>query len=232
MVSVNNLLHGYLFLLILIASFSFSYSIEPVWRKIHHARHVSFPNEFSDLGTGNNSSLSSVADVNSKFCYFFEQSVDHFDRQNLNKFQQRYFVNDTYFVPDKSGKGKKAYSSPVFLCVGGEGPPLDYTVLIDSVHCNDMVEIAEKHNALLLALEHRYYGLSMPPESNTDWSTSSLKFLSSEQAVADIAEFHAYISKKYDLTSANRWITFGGSYPGMMSGFARLKLPHLCYFCY
>ena len=92
-----------------------------------------------------------------------------------------------------------------------------------------MVEIAEKHNALLLALEHRYYGLSMPPESNTDWSTSSLKYLSSEQAVADIAEFHAYISKKYDLTSANRWITFGGSYPGMMSGFARLKLPHLIF---
>jgi thymus-specific serine protease len=31
----------------------------------------------------------------------------------------------------------------------------------------------------------------------------------------------------YSLTSDNKWVSFGGSYPGMMSGFFRLKYPNL-----
>lgn len=31
------------------------------------------------------------------------------------------------------------------------------------------------------------------------------------------------------LPSNTRWVTFGGSYPGMMAGWARLKYPHLIY---
>lgn len=34
----------------------------------------------------------------------------------------------------------------MFLCVGGEGPPLETNVLSESVHCNDMMELAPKHN--------------------------------------------------------------------------------------
>ena len=41
-------------------------------------------------------------------------------------------------------------------------PPLDGTVLTASVHCNDAVELAPKVGALLVALEHRYYGTSIP----------------------------------------------------------------------
>lgn len=33
-------------------------------------------------------------------------------------FKQRYFINTTYWLGPESG-------APVFLCVGGEGPPLD-----------------------------------------------------------------------------------------------------------
>lgn len=45
--------------------------------------------------------------------------------------------------------------------------------------------------ALLLALEHRYYGSSNP--FGTDVSTDNLAWLNSEQAIGDIANFHRYI---------------------------------------
>lgn len=89
------------------------------------------------------------------------------------------------------------------MCVGGEGPPLDYLVLVSSVHCNDMVELAPKHGALLVALEHRYYGPSMPFD---DLSTENLQWLSTEQALGDIASFHTLISDKFKLTSSNKYV--------------------------
>lgn len=147
----------------------------------------------------------------------FQQRVDHFDRSNLDTFPQRYFINDTFW------KGPES-NAPVFLCVGGEGPPLTYMVLIASDHCNDMVMLAEQHGALMLALEHRYYGPSVP---TPDFSTENMRFLNSEQAVADIAYFHSYISDMLSLTAANKWVSWGGSYPGMMASFARLRYPHL-----
>jgi len=43
-----------------------------------------------------------------------------------------------------------------------------------------MVHLAEQHSALIVALEHRYYGLSQP---FSDLSTANLRFLSSRQAL-------------------------------------------------
>ncbi len=44
----------------------------------------------------------------------FEQRVDHFDALNGATWQQRYFVNATFW--EAAGR-----VGPVFLCVGGEG---------------------------------------------------------------------------------------------------------------
>lgn len=111
-----------------------------------------------------------------------------------------------------------------FCSVGGEGPPLTWQVLVSSDHCNDMVEMANDHGALLLALEHRFYGPSTP---DNDYSNENLRFLSSEQALGDIASFYSAMSEKFQLTSKNKWVSFGGSYPGMMAAMARLRYPHL-----
>ena len=156
--------------------------------------------------------------IENKFAQTFSQRLDHFDRQNNITFNQRYFINDTFW--------KGNVDSPVFMCVGGEGPPIDYAILISSVHCNDMVELAPKVGALMVALEHRYYGFSNPFD---DFSTEHLKWLNSEQAVGDIATFHSLISTQYKLTTTNKWITYGGSYPGMLAAIARLRYPHLIY---
>lgn len=156
--------------------------------------------------------------VGDQYERFLDQRLDHFNRELTTTFKQRYFLNDTFW------KGEE--NAPVFLCVGGEGPPLDRSVLVSSVHCNDMVEIAPKYNALLLALEHRYYGPSNPFD---DFSTDNLKYLNTEQALGDIATFVQLINEQYKLTPSNRWITWGGSYPGMVAALARFRYPHLIY---
>lgn len=148
---------------------------------------------------------------------YFTQQLDHFNRADSRTFEQRYFVNTTFW------KGADS-NAPVFLCVGGEGPPLDASVLVSSVHCNDMVELAPKHGALMLALEHRYYGPSTPFDELTN---ENLVWLNSEQALGDIASFVQMVDGKYETTSANKWVTWGGSYPGMMAAMARLRFPHL-----
>lgn len=145
------------------------------------------------------------------------QPLDHFDASERRTWTQRVFVRSTFF----SGSG------PVFVCVGGEGPALDATVLVASPHCNDAVELAPSVGALLIAVEHRFFGPSADVRPLPSFDTASLRFLSSSQAVEDLIGVHEHISALFGLKPHNRWVSFGGSYPGMVAGFARLKLPNL-----
>lgn len=149
------------------------------------------------------------------------QKQDHFDPHNTNTWHQAYYVNDTYWRPGTT--------APVFLCVGGEGPPLDGSAVVHSVHCNIAVEWLHDMHAIMFALEHRYYGchnMSACPVQNFT-SIDSLQFLSSRQAIEDVAHFITTMNAKYSLKATNKWITWGGSYPGMLAGWSRLKHPEL-----
>lgn len=160
--------------------------------------------------------------------YFPSQRQDHFDGTNDRTWSQAYYVNDTFF---------DVRTGPVFLCVGGEGPAFDGSVVVASVHCNVAVESLSRHGALMVALQHRYYGchgeplvdcpvdrFSGNPDGNPD---VDLRYLSSSQALEDLATFHEYVVSTYNLTSKNKWISFGGSYPGMLAAWTRTKYPHL-----
>jgi len=70
-----------------------------------------------------------------------------------------------------------------------------------------------------VSLEHRYYGKSVP--------NAPLKYLTSEQAIADLASFHKYITTRFSLNKDTKWIAIGGSYPGMLASFMRIKHPEL-----
>lgn len=61
----------------------------------------------------------------------------------------------------------------------------------------------------------------------SDLSTDNLRYLNSEQALEDLANFRNYIHERYGLTDANIWVSFGGSYPGSLSAWLRQKYPHL-----
>lgn len=61
-----------------------------------------------------------------------------------------------------------------------------------------------------------------------DLSTENLSFLSSEQALADLANFIVSMNEKYNFDMASiKWIAFGGSYPGSLAAWLREKYPHL-----
>ncbi|EJK51289.1 hypothetical protein THAOC_29548 [Thalassiosira oceanica] len=173
----------------------------------------------------------------------FEQVLDHFSKEDGVTFGQRYFTSDRYV--SEGGTGEDAVN---FLCVGGEGPSLDASVLVNSVHCTgDMVELAkllhEEHgwDVRMYALEHRYYGESIPspkkgegglrspkeggdgPDGGDKKGDADFAHLSSRQAVLDIVNF---------VTSTdphNRWVAFGGSYPGMLSAWSHLLHPSKIY---
>eukprot|EP00123_Amoebidium_parasiticum_P015372 comp22934_c1_seq1/m.36337 comp22934_c1_seq1/g.36337 ORF comp22934_c1_seq1/g.36337 comp22934_c1_seq1/m.36337 type:complete len:507 (-) comp22934_c1_seq1:219-1739(-) len=148
--------------------------------------------------------------------WYTQQTLDHFDFSDTRTWRQRFFVNDKFFKPGSN--------APVFLCVGGEGPPLDGSVVSYSDHCNLAVEMLPKTGGLMLALEHRYYGKSLPVP---DFTTPNMRYLSSRQALADLAQFHGFAMERFNLTTKNKWVSFGGSYPGMLAGWMRLKYPHL-----
>lgn len=62
-----------------------------------------------------------------------------------------------------------------------------------------------------------------------DMSVKNLQYLSSSQALADLANFINAMNDKYKLKKSTRWIAFGGSYPGSLAAWLRLKYPHLVY---
>ena len=150
---------------------------------------------------------------------YFTTLQDHFNASNKKTWQQAYFVNDTQF----DGTG------PIFLCVGGEGPPLSGSVVTSSPHCNVAVEYLAETKGLMFAVEHRYYGChnsSACPYSESD--SHPLQWLSSRQALEDLATFHAHAVAAYNLTHpGNKWVSFGGSYPGMLAGWFRVLYPEL-----
>ncbi|KAM8902571.1 thymus-specific serine protease isoform 3-T3 [Spinachia spinachia] len=140
------------------------------------------------------------------------QQLDHLDRLDVSTFPQRFFVNEAFW---------RRADGPVFLYIGGEGPISESSVL-----AGHHVVMAEELGALLVALEHRFYGDSINPDG---LKTENLSDLNSQQALADLAVFHQHISQKFNLSRRNTWISFGGSYAGALSAWFRGKFPHLVY---
>ncbi|XP_059055220.1 putative serine protease K12H4.7 isoform X1 [Achroia grisella] len=142
---------------------------------------------------------------------WFKQKLDHSTPTNVQLWKQRYYINDTFFDYDNQG--------PVFLMIGGEGPA-DPRWMVRGA----WIEYAQKFKALCINLEHRYYGESHPTE---DLSTKNLQYLSSYQALADLANFITSMNMELRLNKDIKWIAFGGSYPGSLAAWLRLKYPHL-----
>ncbi|XP_047449939.1 thymus-specific serine protease [Mugil cephalus] len=139
---------------------------------------------------------------------WFIQKLDHFNGADSRVWKQRYFVNETFYRP----------GGPVFLMIGGEGPANPAWMQYGT-----WLTYAEKLGALCLMLEHRFYGKSHP---TVDLSSDNLRFLSSRQALADLAHFRTVLGEKHGLSN-RKWVAFGGSYPGSLAAWFRLKYPQL-----
>nr|XP_057935342.1 thymus-specific serine protease [Doryrhamphus excisus] len=139
---------------------------------------------------------------------WFIQKLDHFNGADSRVWKQRYFVNDAFYKP----------GGPVFLMIGGEGPANPAWM-----QHGTWLTYAEKLGAICFMLEHRFYGKSHP---TVDLSTENLRFLSSRQALADLAHFRTEMAETRGLLN-RKWVAFGGSYPGSLAVWLRLKYPHV-----
>jgi hypothetical protein len=145
---------------------------------------------------------------------WFTQRLDHLNMQVRDTWQQRYYDIDQYWDP-KTG--------PLFLYICGEGTcrkPADNSFVVN---------LAKEFNGRVLALEHRFYGMSQP---TADWSTENLQYLTPDQGLADLAYFATNKSREFSEKFGiphRRWIAVGGSYPGAMSAWFRYKYPHVAF---
>jgi hypothetical protein len=96
--------------------------------------------------------------------------------------------------------------------------------------------LANATNAIGIILEHRYYGQSLPsPSDLPDLSTSSLRFLTNEQAELDSINFISNLSLSHigihdSLSPSTRpWIYYGGSYAGARAAHLRVGWSQVVY---
>ena len=89
----------------------------------------------------------------------------------------------------------------------------------------EWTHLAREVGAMTFLLEHRFYGKSQP---TSDLSFASLKYLTSEQALADANNFIIEMNNKFNYTNP-RWIVFGGSYAGALTAWIRQVYPNNVY---
>ncbi|XP_009780122.1 probable serine protease EDA2 isoform X3 [Nicotiana sylvestris] len=168
-------------------------------------------------GISNSQLLQQISSQNNKYLtkeeHWFNQTLDHFSPYDHRTFGQRYYEFLDYF---------RSPDGPIFLKICGEsacnGIPNDYLSVL-----------AKKFGAAVVTLEHRYYGKSSPFKSLT---TGNLKYLSSKQALFDLAAFRNFYQESLNVklnrsNVENPWFFFGISYSGALSAWFRLKFPHL-----
>ncbi|KAH9700229.1 prolylcarboxypeptidase-like protein [Citrus sinensis] len=148
--------------------------------------------------------------------FFYNQTIDHFSYgpESYQTFPQRYVINSKFW-----GGG----NSPILAFLGAEAP------IDDNIQPSGFTyENAHQFKALIVILEHRYYGKSVPFGSRK----AALKnarhrgYFNSAQALADYASILLHIKDKYNATHAPV-IAIGASYGGELATWFRLKYPHV-----
>ncbi|KAJ4835620.1 hypothetical protein Tsubulata_010864 [Turnera subulata] len=162
--------------------------------------------------------LSDSADPEEFKTFFFNQTLDHFNYkpESYGTFQQRYYINSKYW-----GGGEA--SAPIFVFLGAEAPMNDADVTNGLLNEN-----AARFHSLLLYIEHRYYGKSIPFGSREEAfkNASTLGYFNSAQALSDYAAIINHV-KKENHAEMSPVIVAGGSYGGMLASWFRLKYPHI-----
>lgn len=153
--------------------------------------------------------------------------IDHFHNESMYEphssgtFNLRYFFDATYYKP----------GGPVLVLESGEDDATDRLPFLQKgiVH-----QLAEATGGIAVVLEHRYYGTSFP---TPDLSTENLRFLTTQQALADTAFFARNVVfegfEDRNLTAPDTaYIAYGGSYAGAFVAFLRKTYPDIYFGAY
>ncbi|KAF9690554.1 hypothetical protein EKO04_011282 [Ascochyta lentis] len=144
---------------------------------------------------------------------FFHNDTRYEPHSN-GTFDLRYWFDDTYYEP----------GGPVFVLLGGE---MDGANRLPFLQKGIVHQVIKATKGLGVILEHRYYGTSFPTE---DLTTKNLRFLSTEQALAEVDYFARNVKfaghEDKDLTAPSTpWVVYGGSYAGAQAAFLRVTYP-------
>lgn len=137
---------------------------------------------------------------------FYDQKLDHKDASS-ETFKQRYFINSDY---------AEGAESPVFYIICGEWN------CAGTGSYSYVESLAKKMKGHLVALEHRFYGESLPTSNLTP---RALKDLDLQSAIDDLATFQKHLMETRGMTGS--WVAAGGSYAGTLAAFYREKHPEL-----
>ncbi|RYP69583.1 hypothetical protein DL771_006020 [Monosporascus sp. 5C6A] len=152
--------------------------------------------------------------------YKLATPIDHFHNESKyephsdDKFDLRYWFDAQSYKP----------GGPVIVLCGGETSGARRLPFLQK---GIVYELAKATGGLGVILEHRYYGESIPVDS---FSTEDLRFLTTEQALADTAYFASNVKfdglMDLDLSpESTPWIAYGGSYAGAFVAFLRVVYP-------
>jgi len=136
----------------------------------------------------------------------FVQRLDHFNPVDNRTFNQRVVVDKQFWSP----------GGPIFIFMDGEAPMTFFPFQEATPFY-----WAKKYGAMYISLEHRYYGKSLP---FAEFTTQNMQYLSSQQALADTANFIDQYNKT--ISNPGPWIVFGCSYSGALSSWFRAKYPN------
>ncbi|KAI1764640.1 peptidase S28 [Hypoxylon sp. FL1150] len=148
-----------------------------------------------------------------------------------------HFHNDSSYEPHSNGTFDLRYwfdaqfykpGGPVIVLSGGETDGSDRLPFLQK---GIVYQLAKATGGVGVILEHRYYGSSIPVE---DFSTENLRFLTTDQALADTAYFAKNVKfdglEDVDLSpETTAWIAYGGSYAGAFVAFLRVLYPDVYY---
>lgn len=144
--------------------------------------------------------------------------IDHFGNDS-SRFPLRFWYDAQYYKP----------GGPVFCLDGGETDGSDRLPFLD----HGILKILSKAiGGLSVVLEHRYYGESFPVP---DLSTDNMRFLTTQQALADNAYFTQNASfpdlpkDTQDSLKSAKWIHIGGSYAGAKVALLRKLYPDVVF---
>lgn len=156
--------------------------------------------------------------------YNLTTPIDHFHNDSSYEphsdgtFDLRYWYDAQFYKP----------GGPVIVLSGGETSGEDRLPFLQK---GIVYQLAKATGGVGVILEHRYYGSSIPVE---DFSTESLRFLTTDQALADTAYFAQNVKfeglEDVDLSpETTAWIAYGGSYAGAFVAFLRVLYPDVYY---
>ncbi|KAK6382288.1 hypothetical protein LTS17_004175 [Exophiala oligosperma] len=143
--------------------------------------------------------------------HFFDQLVDHENSSNKATFQQQYQVVADHFKPGGPILYYQQAETSLFAC-------MEWTIL---------PEWAAELGALVITLEHRFFGLSYP--SKDPDPVRQFQSLTLENVMLDAVNFIGHIKNTTEGTKESKVLVMGGSYGGFLTTVLKMNHPDIFY---